>query len=583
MEKAATTQKDLIIRFGGEGGEGVISSGDMVAQAAARSGLEVLTFKTFPAEIRGGYAMYQVRFSTEKVLSEGSGFNVMVAFNKEALENNKPLLTEGSVLLYDFPGGDIEEEQNVPGVNCYPIPMSQIARDELKTYRSKNMVAMGAVSELFAISMDSIRETVENKFKKKGQEVVDINFQALDAGVEYVQKNITKTDPYRMGAGSNDAKDVIIISGNDAVGLGALMAGVQFFSAYPITPATEVAYFTAKHLPKKGGDLVQAEDEIASLANVIGASYAGKKSMTATSGPGLSLMQELIGMASMSEVPCVIVDVQRGGPSTGLPTKHEQSDLALAVNTGHGDASKVVISTEGVEDCVYLTVEAFNVAEKYQVPVLLLTDGSLGFRTASMKRPNPTGVRVINRERFQPGSNGDERYLRYNVTGSNISPMALPGDAGGAYISTGLEHAPTSAPRYDAANRTVMMDKRFDKLDDLEDFFPATEVDEDGAADFGIVAWGSTIGTVREAVKLARAEGLKVNAIYPKLIWPLPKKALGDFFGKHKKIFVPEVNKQGQLATILKGNMDVEPISYTIYGGLPFSPQQILEKIKEVM
>ncbi len=578
-----TAQNDLIIRFGGEGGEGIISAGDMVAQAAVRSGLEVLTFKTFPAEIKGGYAMYQIRFSTESILSEGNGFNVMVAFNKEALENNRKEYQPGTVLVYDFPGGDIEEEQNIPDVFCYPVPMSKIAKEDLQTYRSKNMVALGAVAELFAISMDSIRGTIQDKFGKKGKEVVDVNFKALDAGRDYVRNQLSKKDPYRMTSG-NARDDVIIISGNDAVGLGALLAGVQFFSAYPITPATEVAYFIAKHLPKFDYDLVQAEDEIASIANVIGASFAGKKSMTSTSGPGLSLMQELIGMASMSEVPVVIVDVQRGGPSTGLPTKHEQSDLLLAAFTSHGDASKVVISAEGIEDCVYLTVEAFNVAEKYQVPVILLTDGSLGFRTGSMVRPDPKKLRIVNRERWNPSAqNGNGGYQRYAFTPSGVSPMSVPGDKGGQYISTGLEHSESSAPRYTGENHTAMLDKRYNKLNDIEDFFPATEVDHQDGAELGIVTWGSTIGVAKEAVRLARAQGLKVGAIYPRLMWPMPLKALNDFGSKYKKILIPEVNKQGQLAKLISMETNMNPISYTIYGGMPFSPDMILNKIKEVL
>ncbi|MBI5816567.1 MAG: 2-oxoacid:acceptor oxidoreductase subunit alpha [Nitrospinae bacterium] len=572
-------QNDLIIRFGGEGGEGIISSGDMVAQAAARSGLEVLTFKTFPAEIRGGYAMYQTRFAHDNILCEGSGFDVMVAFNQEALDQNVKLMKEGTVLVYDYPGGDIAEEQNIPGVTCYPVPMSKTAKEDLGMYRVKNMVAMGAVAELFAISMDQIRETIKEKFGKKGAEIVELNFKALDAGRDHVRNNLKKTDPYKMDPGK-PKEGTIIISGNEAVGLGALLAGVQFFSAYPITPATEVANYLSKELPKFKGTLVQAEDEIASIGNVIGASYAGAKAMTATSGPGLSLMQELIGLASISEVPIVICDVQRGGPSTGLPTKHEQSDLLLAALGCHGDASKVVISPEGVEDCVYLTVEAFNVAEKYQVPVIILSDGSLGFRTASMKRPDPKSLRIVNRELYK--GNG-KPFARYEFTASGVSAMALPGTPGGAYISTGLEHAESSAPRYTADNHSKMLDKRFNKLNDIEDFFPKTEADVQDGAGLGIITWGSTIGVVREAVKLARAQGLKVSALYPKLVWPLPLKALNGFTSKHKKILIPEVNKQGQLARLIKSETGLNSISYPIYGGMPFTPAMILDKIKEVI
>lgn len=575
-------QNDLTIRFGGEGGEGVISSGDMVAQAAARSGLEVLTFKTFPAEIRGGYAMYQVRFSHDKILSEGDGFQVMVCFNQESLDANMSELKDGVALVYDYPGGDIKEEVNLDGVTSYPVPMSKIAKEDLGVYRSKNMVSMGAVAELFNLPIDSIRELVERKFGKKGKEVVEVNYKALDAGRDHVLKNLKKTDPYAMDEGTAK-KETIMISGNEAIGLGALMAGVRFFSAYPITPATEIANFLSRHLPKSKGNLVQAEDEIASIGNAIGGSYGGLKSMTATSGPGLSLMQELIGLASMMELPLVIADVQRGGPSTGLPTKHEQSDLLLAALGCHGDASKVVISPEGIEDCIYMTVEAFNIAEKYQLPVMILSDGSLGFRTANIDKPDMSKISLVERDTWDGSTNGDDRYLRYKLTESGISPISKPGQAGGAYISTGLEHAESSAPKYTADNHIAMIDKRFDKLSDLEEFFQDTEADYEDGAELGIITWGSTIGVAREAILVARKEGIKVSALYPKLIWPLPKKAMTRFIDKHKKILIPEVNKQGQLAMVMKTEIYFDPISYTIYGGMPFTPDMIVKKIKEVL
>ncbi|MFW2331168.1 MAG: 2-oxoacid:acceptor oxidoreductase subunit alpha [Nitrospinota bacterium] len=571
---------DLTIRFGGEGGEGIISSGDMVAQAAAKSGLEVLTFKTFPAEIKGGYAMYQVRFSKDQILSEGSSFQALVAFNKEALEVNRSSLAKGSALVYDYPGGDIEEEQKIDGVFCYPVPMSKIAK-ELGSYRAKNMVSMGAVTTLFELPLDSIIDTINQKFARKGEKVVELNLRGVAAGKKYVEENLTKSDPFRMSSGSPKGNE-IIISGNDAVGLGALLGGCSFFSAYPITPATEVANFLSKHLPKTGGDLVQAEDEIASLANVIGASFGGAKSMTSTSGPGLSLMQELIGLASMMELPVVICDVQRGGPSTGLPTKHEQSDLLLAALGCHGDASKVVISPEGVEDCVYLTIEAFNIAEHYQIPVIILSDGSLGFRTASIKVPDTSKIKLENRKAWDGNLKGSPRFLRYEHTESSISPVSAPGMVGGAYISTGLEHGEDSAPKYSAQNHVDMIDKRFNKLNDIEDYFQDTESDCEDGASVGIICFGSTIGVVREAVSLAREEGVKVSSIYPKLIWPLPMKALESFINSHDKILIPEVNAQGQLAALIKTKINFNPISYTIYGGLPFTPNMILEKIKEV-
>ena len=364
-----------MIRIGGEGGEGVISTGDMLAQASARAGLEILTFRTFPAEIKGGYAMYQLRVSPEKVLSQGDTFHVFVAFNGEAYEMNRGLIVPGTVLVYDGPGGDFEPEP-MEGVIQYPIPMTTISKIELVNPISKNMVALGAVMQLFSFPVDSLKELIGAKFKKKGENVVEMNIKALEAGAAYVRSNIKKTDRFYVQT-AQPREDVIMVSGNEAVGLGALVAGCRFFSCYPITPATDIANWLSRHLPKANGVVVQAEDEIASLGQVIGASFAGAKAMTGTSGPGLDLMLELLGFASMAEIPIVIADVQRGGPSTGLPTKSEQSDLFLAANGGHGDFPRIVLAAATIEDCFYLTVEAFNLAERYQIPVILLSDGAL--------------------------------------------------------------------------------------------------------------------------------------------------------------------------------------------------------------
>ena len=572
---------DLIIRIGGEGGEGVISAGDMIAQAAARSGLEVLTFKTFPAEIRGGYAMYQTRFSTEKIHSEGSGFSVVCAFNQEALDANMSSLEPGTVLVYDYPGGDIKEEVKIEGVTCYNVPMSQIAKKDLEMYRAKNMVALGALSQLFEIPFESVRQTIHKKFDKKGEAVVNTNLKAIIAGADYVKDNHTKTDDFRMAKSDKSFDDVMIMSGNDAAGLGAAIAGCDFLSLYPITPATEVAIWMSKILPKMDGMLIQAEDEIASLANVLGASYAGAKAMTSTSGPGLSLMQELLGYASMAEIPCVVVNVQRGGPATGLPTKHEQSDLFMAAHGGHGDAPRIVLSPENVQDIIDIMVLAFNLSEKYQIPVLVLSDGSLGFRTESIKRPDPKGYTIINREKYNPESDGD--YLRYKLTDSGISPISTPGQKGGNYICTGLEHLESSKPSFAPDIHVSMSDKRFKKLENIEDDVPAPEVQGEGEADLGVLSWGSTNGTVREATEMAIKEGLKVKAYHTKLVWPVPVKTLEAFAKTCKKLLVPEINVQGQFAEIIKSKTKLDPIKYTKYDGMPMTPVDLLAKIKEVI
>ncbi|GAB0056705.1 2-oxoglutarate/2-oxoacid ferredoxin [Candidatus Magnetaquicoccaceae bacterium FCR-1] len=566
---------DLIIRVAGEGGEGIVSTGDFVAAACARAGLEVYTFKTFPAEIKGGYAMYQVRVSSERVYNQGDTFDVFCAFNGEAYELNKHLLTPGTAFVYDYPGGDFEPE--IPeGVIGYPVPMSQAAKD-LGSYRSKNMVAMGALSVLFNINEETLRQVLTNKFKKKGEEILGFNLKAFEKGKE-LGAAIQKVDNWRV-ADAVDPKDVIIISGNDAVGMGAILGGLEFYSAYPITPATEIAKFVATHIPKLTGTLVQAEDEIASIAQVLGASYAGRKSMTATSGPGLSLMSELLGMASMGEIPTLVVDVQRGGPSTGLPTKHEQSDLFLAIHGTHGDAPRVVLSVEDVKDCVDMTVDALNLAEEFQCPVILLSDGSLAFSTQTIPAPKPESYTIVTRKRWD----GEGKYQRYVMTDDLVSPMADPGTPGGEHIATGLEHGPSGSPSWSADNHEAMHRKRFGKIQGLAENYKPVEIDGDGDADVGIITWGSTIGVAREAIARLRADGYKVKGFYPKLMWPMPVAQYEAFAKTCKKILVPEVNFQGQLSHFIRAETSIRPIPYTVCGGLPFNPAMIVNKVKEVL
>lgn len=301
--------------------------------------------------------------------------------------------------------------------------------------------------------------------------------------------------------------------------------------------------------------------------------------MTATSGPGLALMSEMLGMATMSETPAVVVNVQRGGPSTGLPTKHEQSDLFLAIHGAHGDASRIVLSVENVEDCIRMTADALNMADKYQSPVLLLSDGSLAFSTQTVPYPDPESFEVVERKRWD----GEGEYMRYAMTADMISPMADPGTPGGMHIATGLEHNESGDPDVRESTHEANHRKRFGKIQPVVDEYTPVEIDGEGDADVGIITWGSTIGVVREAVQRLRDQGKKVKGFYPKLIWPMPVAQYEEFAKSCKQILVPEVNYQGQLAHFIRAETSINPINYTICGGLPFTPSMIVEKVEEII
>lgn len=591
---------DLTVKYAGEGGEGVISSGDFTMKAAARLGYEVVTFKSFPAEIKGGYALSQVRMSNEKILSQGDGFNVLVAFNGEAYEINKNLLKPGTVLIWDGPeGGDFQaevEELEKKGVYTYAVPMSKLAREEVGDYITKNVVAMAATFELLGMPIEALKEEIVSKFSKKGEDVVNLNFKAIEVAQKYIRENIKKVDPYKV-PGPLPKKDVIIIEGNEAIALGAAVAGCKVFAAYPITPATTVGNYLAPIILKTGGYVYQAEDEISSMAIVIGASFAGVKAMTATSGPGISLMQELLGLASMTETPCVVVDVQRGGPSTGMPTKHDQADLFAAALGGHGDGQRIVIAPTNVEENFYLTVEAFNLAERYQLPVLFLTDASLSLRTEAIPTPNIKEIqsKLINRPIIRKGEVSPEsiaNLYRYTVTDTGISPFFVPAESPKAYTATGLEHGENSYPRTSPNERVKMMDKRFRKIANVEDENPHLiewdlgDLKEGEKADIAIITWGLTASITKEAVIRLRNAGIKVAALYPKLIYPLPAKAIEKVADMADIVLVPEANYIGHLARFIRMFSKVPAdkiVQYNIYRGEPFIPAEIEAKVKELL
>src|SRR3990170_2532726 len=387
-------KSDIIIRIGGEGGEGVISTGDMFSTGAARTGFHVFTFRTYPAEIKGGHAWYQIRVSDKPVLSIGDGIDVLIAFDAEAYEKHIGLVHEHGVVIYD---PDRVSPNGADGRVLYPVSLQKMARERLDFQRGKNHLTLGVMAGLFGLDPASLEDLVKTRLKRRA-ELLEKNLEALHFGYQYTRE-IRKEDGYYLG--SSDHVSRLVMSGNDAIVAGALYAGCRFYAGYPITPASEILETMARELPKVGGTFLQAEDEIASMASVIGASFAGTKAMTATSGPGFSLMTELMGLASMAEVPCVIVDAQRAGPSTGMPTKLEQGDLFQALYGGHGDFPRIVVAPGSVEDCIYQIVNAFNLSERYQMPSIFLSDQSLSHRTESLQMPDFERLAVT--ERTRPG------------------------------------------------------------------------------------------------------------------------------------------------------------------------------------
>jgi 2-oxoglutarate/2-oxoacid ferredoxin oxidoreductase subunit alpha len=593
---------EVTIRIGGESGEGTISGGDILALAAARWGYHVYTFRTFPAEILGGPCLFQVRISDQPVKSMGDYADVLICLNQEAYDRNVSDLRHGGVVIYDPSDFTPEAEDYI----TYAIPFNDLARKEVQLYQTKNMVMLGAISGLFGPPLEAITQVVESKLSKSRKAnpiLMEKNMLALEIAKKYVTEQLSKHDPSQLGP--VEKADRVVLNGNQALVAGALAAHCGFFAGYPITPASDIMEGMAKELPMVGGTFMQAEDEISALAAAVGSSFGGVRAMTATSGPGFSLMTELIGYASMAEIPVVIVDAQRAGPSTGMPTKMEQSDLSFALNASHGDTPRMIVAPANVADCYTLMILAFNMAERYQMPVIFLSDQSLTARVESVDRSAFKPMEIEERIQFsENGANGvaingkaasghseaisvsagaaEHNYARYAYTASGISPIATPGPGAFTYVATGLEHDEHGHPNYEPEDHTAMMEKRFRKLATAAEELPPPQRYGDENATIGIIGWGSTEGAIQEAVDRARAKGYRVAALHPKILSPLPDRAIRDFIRSVKTVIVPECNYSGQLANLLGAKYGLQAIRVNKFGGIPFTAGEILRAIEEV-
>lgn len=561
------------MRLAGESGEGVISGGDILTTGAARSGYWALTFRTYPAEIKGGPCMYQVRVGADRVLSHGNQVDLLVCFNQEAFDLHHAELGEDGILVCDAESVKVSPEYES---RSFEAPLAELAKQGSGGRRGKNMTAVGLVCGMLDADTSRIEELILRRYAHKG-DVGEANIAALHAGVEFATGNLPST--FHLERPRASAEQRVLLSGNQAICLGALHSGLTYYAGYPITPASDILEWLTARLPRFGGVAVQTEDEIAALASVLGASFAGKKAMTATSGPGISLMAELIGLAGMAEIPAVIVDAQRSGPSTGMPTKTEQSDLNHALYGGHGEAPRVVMAPTSVEDCFRTIVEAFNAAETYQVPVIVLSDQSLSHRLETVPRPDFASIEVV--ERLRPGGEdageGDGDYRRYELSDSGISPMAVPGEPG-AYVSTGIEHDEAGHPHYEPELHTRMMDKRFGKIEPLAEGGRASVWGE-AEADVGILGWGSTEGAAIEAAELLGERGISAGGFYPRVLAPLPVERIKAWAAGMERVVVPEVNLTGQFARLVRSDCQIEVESLTQVRGLPYTARQIADYI----
>ncbi|MGG0174598.1 2-oxoacid:acceptor oxidoreductase subunit alpha [Gottfriedia acidiceleris] len=575
--------EQLSWKVGGQQGEGIESTGEIFAIALNRLGYYLYGYRHFSSRIKGGHTNNKIRVSTTEVRAISDDLDILVAFDQETIDVNFYELRKGGIVI-----ADAKFNPTIPDstdVTLYSIPFTELAT-ELGTSLMKNMVAVGASSAILGLSIEVFREVVDEIFGKKGQQIVEKNIEAIARGAEEMREMLG-VNVNKMQLSEADGKKRMFLIGNDAIAMGALAGGSRFMAAYPITPASEIMEYLIKKLPQYGGAVIQTEDEIAACTMAIGANYAGVRTLTSSAGPGLSLMMEAIGLSGMTEVPLVIVDTQRGGPSTGLPTKQEQSDLMAMIYGTHGEIPKVVIAPSTVEEGFYDMVEAFNVAEEFQVPVIVITDLqlSLGKQTVEPLQFDKVQIRrgKFDYKQELPVSENKEYFKRYEVTEDGVSPRVVPGMKGGIHHVTGVEHDEMGKPSESPINRNQQMDKRMRKLNNLKFPNPVLVNSKHDDGDVLLVGFNSTRGAIEEAMVRLEQDGIKVNHAHIRLIHPFPTNELMPELKKAKRVIVVENNATGQLASIIKMNCGhAEKISSLLkYDGNPFLPKEIYNTCKE--
>jgi len=577
MPAARPTFKSISIAIVGSGGAGAITAGSIILEAAGKAGWYGIMNRSVGPQIRGGEAAALVRLANQPVNCMSESYDLLVAIdwnNAERFAAEMPLADDG-LIICDPERGPVPDIMTETGVEIVEIGLKSIA--ENITGGRENMVALGLAAGFVGLPFDTIITVITSKLSAKGEEAVAAGRQCVEVGLQQAQ---TYTRQF------NDSQTLAVdsgrwlITGNEAVALGAVRGGVRFAAAYPITPATEVLEWLAPALTKIGGALVQAEDELSSINMTIGASYGGRASITATSGPGLALMVESIGLAAASEVPLVVVDVMRGGPSTGIPTKSEQSDLNIAIYGCHGDAPHIVVAPLSVADCLFTGQWAIHLAEAMQVPTIVLSDQSLGQARVLIDKPANVAF-LAKRKTYEPQEG--ETYNRYALTADGISPMAIPGTPGGQYTADGLTHTIKGTPSSKNSDHQNQHDKRHNKIANFDYGNHWADIEGDKDCDTVILTWGSITGAAREAIARLANEGIKVRLVAMRLLSPFLKDKFLTSLAGAARILIIEQTHSGQFHQYLRAQCDLPGYIKHFHRPGPhiIGPKEICDQIRD--
>ena len=573
--------RDAVIRLAGNSQDGIQTAGAFLARLAGRSAQDVMTYMTIPSTISGGPSIFQVRIGSGEVLSAGDEADFLVAFYQHSYADHIDFLREGGVLLYD--SDQVQPNREDKRFVYVGVPITGLTVEALggtAKDKGKNIFVLGLLASIFHLNTEKLKGLIRERFGGKNESIVSTALMAFQAGYAYPVRNLLTTlYEFEPSPRASDRPQVTM-DGNQALAYGLIAGGVRYGAGYPITPWSSVMEILRSEFPKYGGLFVQAEDELAAVSLALGFSYSGSLAVTGSAGPGISLKAEAIGWASMAEIPLIVINVQRGGPSTGLPTNVEQSDLYQAIFGGHGDSPRVVLAAATVEDCFYIAAEATRIARKYSTPVFILSDTSLATRIEAFDEPNLAELMQDPKPDLTPRPAGFKPYPLEAIT--QHAPPGTRMLEGKYPVVTGLEHDemghPTASPRLHAG----MTAKRRKKYQQLADELPLPQIHGDQEGDALLVGWGSTYGPIYEAVERARARGDRVSALHLRHLHPLPR-GLETVFDRFRRIIVVEMNDQGlyghgQLATVLRAqfcNPKIESLTKT--DGLTYRVREILE------
>ena len=577
-------KRDVVVGIGGAAGDGLDKSGDTIAKTCSRLGLYVTAYNSYQSVIRGGHIWLRVRISEKKVTSHGDHLNVLIALNQDAIERHAREVEPGGAIIYNSDKLTCDSELIGSQVLPVPLPVKEITKSFGRLQPiMQNTVALGSLVYLLGLEFDMTAAVLADTFKHKGDAVVEHNVKVAQAGYDYA-KDISVPLGYEWNYTRIKRP---FITGNEAFALGAVAAGCKFYSAYPMTPASSVLHWMANHGAKCGVVVKQCEDELAVVNIAIGAGHAGVRAMCGTSGGGFALMTEAIGQAGMIEAPVVIIEVQRGGPSTGIPTKTEQADLNQVFGASQGDYPRVIIAPTDTTDCYYSAVEAHNLAEKYQLPVTIISDLLLSEHPETIEADALRHDVPIERgEIISDWSNG--QFKRYAFTASGVSPRALPGTEGAMYVAATDDHDEEGVVISDVFTsppmRRKIQEKRMRKLDKVLQELPAPKLEGPPDADVTLIGWGSTKGVIGEAISLLAEEGIRANNLQLKYLTPFHSKEVSDILRLTKRTVCVECNYTGQFARHLRAETGFSVNDLILkYDGEPFEPHHIVEQLRAIL